>query len=359
LRVEGTSESELKYYFAGSIRIAMREDEAITWLLADHLGSTSVTASPTGNLLSSLYYTAFGEIRTGSSFTDYQYTLQKHPGQAGQRNEAEIGLYYYVARYYDPALARFISADTIVPEPGSIKAYDRYAYVNGNPVNFNDPSGHCPLCVSATIGAGIGAVIGGVAYGIYAAKTDNFNWWHLAAAVGGGAVAGALIGTGVGWAAGVSQAAATSAAITGAGTLGAVNTACGGDICASEIRDGTRVTQRILPAVEPILNKAATSINTGTYVVYQYVENNVVKYVGRTSKFYIRANQHLNARGWRIEKIPGLDTLSLFDSKAVEQVLIMKYQLPNLVNKINGIATSNPIYKEAIQRGTQILQSIK
>jgi RHS repeat-associated protein len=71
--------------------------------------------------------------------TDYQYT--------GQRNETEIGLYYYVARFYDPQLGRFISADTIVPEPGNVKAYDRYSYVTNNPINFNDPSGKV-LCDS-------------------------------------------------------------------------------------------------------------------------------------------------------------------------------------------------------------------
>ena len=106
----------------------------ITWLLSDHLGSTSVTVDATGNLLTSLKYTAFGEIRSGDSLTDYQYT--------DQRNETEIGLYYYVARYYDPELGRFISADTIIPGAGSSQAYDRYAYVNNNPINFNDPSWH-------------------------------------------------------------------------------------------------------------------------------------------------------------------------------------------------------------------------
>jgi RHS repeat-associated protein len=123
-----------------AVRIALRADEAIAWLLSDHLGSTSVTVDPSGNLMSALKYTAYGELRTGTSTTDYQYT--------GQRNEAEIGLYFYVARFYDPQLARFISADTIVPEPNSIKGYDRYAYVNGNPVNYTDPSGH-QLCDTA------------------------------------------------------------------------------------------------------------------------------------------------------------------------------------------------------------------
>lgn len=50
-RVDGASESEFKYYFAGSVRIAVREDEAITWLLTDHLGSTSVTVDGANQLI--------------------------------------------------------------------------------------------------------------------------------------------------------------------------------------------------------------------------------------------------------------------------------------------------------------------
>ncbi len=133
-KVVGSEQVERKYYFAGSSRIAMRENGTITWLLSDNLGSTSTTAAADGSLLDSVKYTAFGEIRDGTTATDYRYT--------GQRDEFEIGLYYYVARYYDPVVGRFISADTIVPQPGSSQAYDRYAYTNNNPINFNDPSGN-------------------------------------------------------------------------------------------------------------------------------------------------------------------------------------------------------------------------
>lgn len=87
-------------------------------------------------MLSTLRYTAFGEVRaaSGATATDYRYT--------GQRSEAEIGLYFYVARFYDPILGRFVSADTYVPESQGVQAWDRYAFVNNNPVRYTDPTGH-------------------------------------------------------------------------------------------------------------------------------------------------------------------------------------------------------------------------
>jgi RHS repeat-associated protein len=55
-----------------------------------------------------------------------------------------IGLYYYYARWYDPVIGRFVQPDPIVPEGvQGTQAWDRYAYVNNNPVRFKDPSGHC------------------------------------------------------------------------------------------------------------------------------------------------------------------------------------------------------------------------
>jgi RHS repeat-associated protein len=111
-------------------------DGTLTWLLGDHLGSTSVTAQADGAFQSEMRYTAFGETRSSSGPipTDYQYT--------GQRHEAEFGLYFYQARWYDPASAHFTQADTLIPEPGNPLALDRYAYVYYNPLKYTDPSGH-------------------------------------------------------------------------------------------------------------------------------------------------------------------------------------------------------------------------
>lgn len=51
-------------------------------------------------------------------------------------------MYYYNARYYDPQIGRFISADTIVPYPTDPQSFNRYSYCRNNPLKFTDPSGH-------------------------------------------------------------------------------------------------------------------------------------------------------------------------------------------------------------------------
>ena len=141
VEVDGETTTVKKTYMAGSTSIAVRtilgEEDTLNWVLGDHLGSASVTTTVDGTWYSELRFSAFGETRYSSGITptDYRYT--------GQLEQADVNLYYYNARWYDPALGRFIQADTIVPEPGSLKSYDRFTYVDNNPMKYIDPSGHC------------------------------------------------------------------------------------------------------------------------------------------------------------------------------------------------------------------------
>jgi RHS repeat-associated protein len=59
----------------------------------------------------------------------------------GQRKDG-TSLYYYGARYYDPMIGRFVSADTVVPNPMNPQAFNRYTYSLNNPLKYVDPSGH-------------------------------------------------------------------------------------------------------------------------------------------------------------------------------------------------------------------------
>jgi len=132
---EVTGSTITKYYYAGSQRIAMRTNGTLNYLLGDHLGSTSLVTDSAGIKINEQRYKAWGETRYtfGNEKTRYQYT--------GQFSYAsDFGLYFYNARWYDPALGRFAQADSIIP--GGVQGYDRYAYVNNSPINYVDPSGH-------------------------------------------------------------------------------------------------------------------------------------------------------------------------------------------------------------------------
>ena len=55
---------------------------------------------------------------------------------AGQYRDAESGLYYLQARYYDPSTGQFMSVDPALAVTGI-----RYGYAESDPVNFVDPLG--------------------------------------------------------------------------------------------------------------------------------------------------------------------------------------------------------------------------
>jgi RHS repeat-associated protein len=60
----------------------------------------------------------------------------------GKELDASTDLYNYGARYYDPLLARFLSADTLVPNPRDPQELNRYTYAGSNPFLYTDPTGH-------------------------------------------------------------------------------------------------------------------------------------------------------------------------------------------------------------------------
>jgi RHS repeat-associated protein len=93
----------------------------------------SPQASFYGNYTSSTVW--YGDCRNsqGDLGTDKLFT--------GQRLD-DTGLYYYGARYYDPAIGRFISSDTIVQNPANPQTLNRYSYCLNNPLKYIDPSGH-------------------------------------------------------------------------------------------------------------------------------------------------------------------------------------------------------------------------
>ena len=149
------------YYMEGALRVQTTTGDALSYLVQDHLNSTSLTLNTSGGVTGEMVYSAFSFSLTASECF-FSHSLMASECFAGETRysfgavptdrlytgqyEAEAGLYFYNARWYDNYLGQFAQADSIIPEPGNPMTWDRYAYVNNNPVRFNDPSGHDVDC---------------------------------------------------------------------------------------------------------------------------------------------------------------------------------------------------------------------
>ena len=179
-----------KYYYAGTNRVAMRENtDNPLYLISDHLGSTSLVIDSLGSEVARQSYLPFGET-WGSSTTNLPTTF----AYTGQRMFEETELHYYVARWYDSEIGHFIQADTIVPESQGVQAWNRYAYVNYSPLDHIDPTGHW---VNLAIGALAGGIVGGITYAL-TNQGNSFDWEELALATAAGIASGVLISSGIG-----------------------------------------------------------------------------------------------------------------------------------------------------------------
>jgi RHS repeat-associated protein len=91
----------------------------------------------------------------GNSFTK-QGTTPNNYMYRGEQYDADLGLYYLRARYYNPATGRFLSRDPengIITDPASLH---KYLYAGGDPINLIDPRGRASMLETGDLSAIIG-----------------------------------------------------------------------------------------------------------------------------------------------------------------------------------------------------------
>jgi RHS repeat-associated protein len=119
-------------YGPGGLPLEQISGSTISYFHQDQLGSTRALTNAGGSPVATYSYDAYGKVSasTGSVTTPLGFT--------GQYTDAESGLTYMRARYYDPATGQFLSKDPITAKTG-----EPYGYAGNDPLNRRDPSGLC------------------------------------------------------------------------------------------------------------------------------------------------------------------------------------------------------------------------
>ncbi|MBC1796930.1 hypothetical protein HCA55_09325 [Listeria booriae] len=177
---DGAGTVQRQYIYSDSnVRMAMKVGTKTVFYHYNAHGDVVALTNEAGDIVAEYSYDAWGNVLQVAETTN---EAKQNPfGYAGYTYDKEIGMYYLMARYYEPKQGIFISVD---PDPGDEDdplTMNSYNYANNNPVMHIDPDGHW---VWLAINAGFAAYDG------YKAYKKTKSWKRAAFAAGKGALGG-------------------------------------------------------------------------------------------------------------------------------------------------------------------------
>ncbi len=138
-----------EYIYAGDRQVAKVEPDGgggydLSFFHPDHLGTALHITDESGTITWSGDYLPFG-AEYSSTGTPDRYRFTQH------ELDPDTALVYAKARYYHPAIGRFITTDPVGGSVGSSQSWNRYAYVLNRPVKLVDPTGGSPVTSDQSI----------------------------------------------------------------------------------------------------------------------------------------------------------------------------------------------------------------
>ncbi len=181
----------------------VKDNTAKYFYIRDVLGNILGIINSLGVVVAKYSYTAYG-TPTITLDTDSIGSLNPFRFK-GYYYDTESQMYYCNARYYVPAWGRWLTPDSAdYLQYDSITGFNTFAYCNGNPVMYADPSGHIAISLILIAAAFIVGIGGGALGGAINGVEEKKSGWDMAQSILAGiavglAVAGAaVLLTGVG-----------------------------------------------------------------------------------------------------------------------------------------------------------------
>ena len=134
-------------YSTSGTRLAMKSKGQTLYYHYNPRGDVVAMTNQDKEVVATYEYDSWGNVLK----SDTKGIAADNPfGYAGYMYDKEIGMYYLVARYYNPDHGVFLSVD---PDPGDEDdpiTMNGYTYGDNNPVMMTDPDGHAPwLAINA------------------------------------------------------------------------------------------------------------------------------------------------------------------------------------------------------------------
>ncbi len=175
-------------YSVDGIRLAMKSQGQTVYYHYNPRGDVIAMTDENGQVVANYEYDAWGNVLK----SDAKGIAAENPfGYAGYMYDKEIGMYYLIARYYNPTHGAFLSVD---PDPGDEDdpiTQNGYTYVDNNPVMHVDPDGHWAIAAGVYFVPGFGqaallaTIAVGGAYGAWylgkklKSRANKKSWDHI------------------------------------------------------------------------------------------------------------------------------------------------------------------------------------
>ena len=202
------------FYDSTGTRIGVQQGNVTAYYMYNLQGDVvGLADAATGKIIAKYLYDAWGKCVSVENADGYTIGTANPFRYRGYYYDNDTGLYYLQSRYYDPAIGRFINADTYTTtDADGLLSTNMFAYCENNPVNMSDETGTVPSWLKK-VGAAV-AVVAGVA-AVAAITVATAGAGTAAAVIAVGAAKGAAIGMASGAISGAAIGAASHIRSTG------------------------------------------------------------------------------------------------------------------------------------------------
>ena len=134
------------FYDSTGTPYALKHNGTVYYYVTNLQGDVTNLVNSSGSVVATYDYDPYGKVITATGTMAAVNPLRYR----GYYYDTESGLYYLQSRYYDPAIGRFLNADSYASTGQGIIGHNMFVYCLNNPINAFDPLGEDAIWLQDT-----------------------------------------------------------------------------------------------------------------------------------------------------------------------------------------------------------------